>query len=93
MPAIQLQGWGDHVVVVPDGSRAWTCGDGGEIGGYLLTDLLQADRRPADDLRLLGELIAGQQILQGDITGLTSAEWLARWRQWRAKYPNNGRPE
>ncbi len=52
-------------------------------------------REPADglsreDLRLLGEVLSGQRLNEtGTPTGLTTAEWFERWKQFQTAHPDS----
>ncbi|MBC7819488.1 MAG: PD40 domain-containing protein [Planctomycetaceae bacterium] len=42
-----------------------------------------------EDVRLLGEIVSSQRVHEGGAaTSLTSAEWIDRWKQFRAKHPD-----
>ncbi len=63
------------------------------MGGLAWIDLRllsDADNLDLDDLCTMAELAAGQRIHNGDLAGLTSDEWLARWRTFRQRHPHCG---
>jgi hypothetical protein len=43
-----------------------------------------------DDLCTFAELAAGQRVYEGGLAGLTSDEWLSRWRTFRKRHPGDG---
>jgi serine/threonine protein kinase/WD40 repeat protein len=45
-----------------------------------LSDAVEPDSRPTAELVRLGELASGQRIVNGDLAGLTTDEWMSRWR-------------
>ncbi len=48
------------------------------------------DGLPREDLRLLGEVLAGQRLHEtGTPTSLTTEEWLERWNRFHAAHPNS----
>ncbi len=53
-----------------------------------LEDLTDAVQLSIDDLRLLAEVRAGRRIEQGGIIGLTTDEWLERWRLFHQRHPD-----
>ncbi len=92
-PAVLVSsGWGSQLVVAPDESFAVL---GSLTEGKLMTlDLANWVRGddpafPADRLREIAELASGQRIVDGStIVSLTTAEWIERWRSFRA-YPRD----
>lgn len=87
LPAVQTGGYLAVGAILTDEYRAIGAGQSGYVHSFRLLDYLEPDERSTDELRLFGELIAGHQVWQGDTIGLTSAEWLERWRQWRKLHP------
>jgi hypothetical protein len=55
-----------------------------------LADLSAPESLDPDDLCALAELASGQRIQEGDLAGLTSEEWLARWQGFRRRHPGYG---
>jgi hypothetical protein len=86
-PPIRLDGKAFAIEPSSDGLAAVV---GGEMGGLRilrLDDLQLRERWDAGDLCLMGEVLAGQRIHEGgDITNLTSDEWLERWQRYRERF-------
>jgi WD40 repeat protein/tRNA A-37 threonylcarbamoyl transferase component Bud32/peroxiredoxin/ribosomal protein S27E len=79
----------------PDGGRAMVSGFMENTEVLDLRDALTTNGADlaATDLQALGELCAGRAVVGGGDMGLTSTEWLQRWRQFRAKHPHYHRLE
>jgi len=73
-------------VVTPDGSAALVSVRGRPLFALDLRDLYAPDDGPG----ALAELAAGQRVHDGDLAGLTSDEWLARWMAFRQERPGYG---
>jgi eukaryotic-like serine/threonine-protein kinase len=92
MPRLDLKVWdgGKSVGVASGGKRAVA-----SLGytGFLsidLADLSASESVDEDDLCALAELASGQRMQEGDLAGLTSEEWLARWQAFRRWHPGYG---
>ena len=45
-------------------------------------------RFPPEQIQTIAELISGQKVEQGSsVVGLTTAEWIERWRKYRRQDP------
>jgi WD40 repeat protein/tRNA A-37 threonylcarbamoyl transferase component Bud32 len=69
---------------------------GTALESFSLDDLIAPGTPALDDLVIFGELVAGQRTYQADLAGLTTAEWLNRWDDYRHRHPEpwvNGRGE
>ncbi len=89
-PPLALRGIGTHGLLTPDGRRAVVAGNAAHVSVFDLGDLYDSPgpRLSGDDLRVLGELIAGQALHPGGgAVNLTSAEWLDRWQRFRSAHP------
>ncbi len=83
-PPYNIGGSDRRMLVTPDGRHAVVAGfalaitvlDLGELTG-------PGDVRP-DEAVTLGEIVCGQRLFEGALAGLTTAEWMDRWRTWRA---------
>jgi WD40 repeat protein len=62
-----------------DGRHALACVTGDRPYRIDLSDLFEPDPRPIEELIRLAELASGQRVFEGDLSGLTSAEWVARY--------------
>jgi WD40 repeat protein len=80
------------LAVSPDGSQALTSILHGGLYWIDLRPLSASDDLSLEDQRTLAELAAGQRIHDGDLAGLTSEEWLARWRAFRQRCPGYASP-
>jgi hypothetical protein len=72
------------VVLSADGKRALANGNHG-VTAVDLSDLIELDARSTHELVRLAELAAGRRVFDGDLTGMTVEEWLARWRAGPAR--------
>src|SRR5262249_43284127 len=75
------------LAISPDGDRALTAVGLPALAWIDLSPLSASDNQDLDDLCALAEMAAGQRIQDGDLVGLTSDEWLARWRTFRLRHP------
>jgi serine/threonine protein kinase/WD40 repeat protein len=86
MPAVACGGDVWNALVTPDGKRVVA----GGLFRYLLRlpldDLVPGDSLGADDLCLLGEILSGHRLQGGDVVGLTTEQWLKRWRRFRRRH-------
>ena len=79
------------IVVSPDGARGVASTDNKTFLQWLdLADLSAPDEMDVDDLCTFAELTAGQRVYEGELAGLTSDEWLSRWRTFRKRHPGDG---
>jgi WD40 repeat protein len=86
-PPKPLSGWaGRMVLVTPDGCRALVAGCMSATDIFDLRRLQDDTRLDCDALCALGELLSGRRIHGGGTVNLTSAEWLDRWHEFRAKH-------
>lgn len=67
------------VDVTPDGTRAVLGMNGTAVISLDLAARLTPDDRPLEELQRVSELTSGQQITSGNLTRLTTNEWLKRW--------------
>src|SRR5262249_29924082 len=89
-PPLVLGGQGSNIVVTPDSRRA-------VVGTVLVSplsialgDLREAVTLAPDDLCTPGELASGLRVVESDMAGLTTNEWLKRWQQFRGRHPSYG---
>ncbi len=90
-PPLWVFGPAHQALFTPDAHRAVVAGLSPYVYSYALTDLDEppGKRLSEDDLRTLGELVSGQALhAEGGAVNLTSAEWLDRWRHFRAAHPD-----
>jgi WD40 repeat protein len=87
-PPLELPGWGWNALVTPDGRRFVVAGWATDLYVFDLADLYRPADLDVDDLVVLGELLSGLRINEGDVTGLTTGEWLERWRGFRQRHPD-----
>jgi WD40 repeat protein/Flp pilus assembly protein TadD len=80
-------------LVTPDGRYAVLAGPPRALVAWSLEDLRPEKEKPVDDLCLLAEILSGYRLQDGSEVGLTTTDWLERWRAWRAKYPVYGQVE
>jgi WD40 repeat protein len=87
-----------RLAITPDGRRALVSfwGSGRTIGNFRLAvvdleGLLSTFNTATADLALLAELATAQRIELGDLSGLTTDQWLQRWSQLRERNPNLAR--
>jgi len=78
-------------MVTPGGQYAILAGGDQNVLAWSLDDLGTEHEMPVDDLCLLAEVVSGNRLQSGSDSGLTTDAWLARWREWHAKYPDYGR--
>jgi serine/threonine protein kinase/WD40 repeat protein len=86
-------GWCLSLAMTPDGRRALvdfssTPGMGNDLAVVDLEMLLSASTIPTADLALLAELATSRRIELGDLSGLTTDQWLARWALLRERRPD-----
>jgi WD40 repeat protein/serine/threonine protein kinase len=81
------------LAISPDGAGALTSVMGEGLWWIDLSPLSAPDDLDADDLCTLAELTSGQRIHEGDLAGLSSDEWLDRWRAFRERHPEYGSAE
>jgi serine/threonine protein kinase/WD40 repeat protein/tetratricopeptide (TPR) repeat protein len=85
------------VAVTPDGNYAvvgdWAAGGTmSALAVFYLGDLTNAATLDPDDLCVWGEILSGRRVHEGSgVTNLTAEEWLARWRAFRQRHPDQGR--
>jgi len=90
-PPLGAYGMAHSIVVSPDGARALASTDNKTFLQWLdLADLSAPDEQDVDDLCTLAELTAGQRVYEAGLAGLTSDEWLSRWRAFRKRHPGDG---
>jgi hypothetical protein len=78
------------LAISPDGAAALTSIFGGGLAWIDLSLLSPSDSLDLNDLCTLAELTAGQRIHDGDLAGLSSDEWLHRWRAFRQRHLEYG---
>jgi eukaryotic-like serine/threonine-protein kinase len=89
-PPLALGGAGLILAMTPDGSRVACGGFMKELPVFHLADWLAPSPLGQDDLRLWGEIVAGQRIEDGGgVTNLTAEEWLQRWHEFRKRHPGS----
>jgi WD40 repeat protein/Tfp pilus assembly protein PilF/tRNA A-37 threonylcarbamoyl transferase component Bud32 len=76
-----------NALVTPDGSHVAAGGEFRALVLMPLDDLHRDDGLPPEDLCLWGELLSGHRLQGGDVEGLTTQEWLNRWRQFCRRHP------
>jgi serine/threonine protein kinase/WD40 repeat protein/regulator of sirC expression with transglutaminase-like and TPR domain len=89
-PFFELHGDVWNALVTPDGRYAVLAGWARQLVAWSLDDLAPGNDVHVNDLCLLGEVLSGHRLLEGSAVGLTSQEWLDRWRAWRGKRPSYG---
>jgi eukaryotic-like serine/threonine-protein kinase len=84
-----------NACMTPDGSYAVVCGDSRCLYAIDLGDLADRpdpDDPPLEDPVLLGQLLSGRRVVdERDVEGLTTAQWLERWTQFRGRNPEFGK--
>jgi WD40 repeat protein len=80
------------VAVSADGRHGLACLVEGGLFALDLTDLVDPDPRPTDELVRLAELASGQRVLDGDLVGLTANDWLARYRLAPPRFQDTSAP-
>jgi WD40 repeat protein/tRNA A-37 threonylcarbamoyl transferase component Bud32 len=91
-PPFELGGWGWSALVTSDGRHAVVPGWRRVLHVFDLADLARPADLSVDDLCVLGEILSGVRINEGDVTGLTTQEWLERWRGFRQRHPDDWPP-
>jgi WD40 repeat protein/tetratricopeptide (TPR) repeat protein len=79
-----------QLAITPDGRRAWVAVWPG-LAVVDLEALLSPSITPTADLALLAELATAQRIDVGDLSGLTTDQWLERWNRLRERNPGLAR--
>jgi len=92
MPPVTLPASPDGLALAPDGRRGIMNVENNGIYAVDLSDLVDPDPIPSGEWLRLGELASDQRILDGDLVGLTTEEWLARWRVAHPRYPESPTP-
>jgi serine/threonine protein kinase/WD40 repeat protein len=76
-------GWCHSLALTPNGRRAlvgfFSTRTGDDLAVVDLQTLLSPGSTPTADLALLAELATAQRIELGDLSGLTTDQWLRRW--------------
>jgi serine/threonine protein kinase/WD40 repeat protein len=89
------EGWCRTLAMTPDGRRALVSfsptSTGNDLAVVHLETLLSPPSAPTVDLALLAELATAQHIELGDLSGLTTHQWLERWNRLRARNPDLAR--
>jgi Flp pilus assembly protein TadD len=80
-------------LLTPDGRYAVLAGPWRAMVAWNLEDLRPEREMTVDGLCLLAEVLSGCRLQDGSEVGLTSQDWLDRWRALRAQYPEYGRLE
>ena len=92
-PPIPLDGGGLDLALTPDGT-AIVGGFGPSLRVARLGDLSAPTDLDPDDARTWAELISGRRLDEtGEATTLSAAEWLDRWRSFRARHPDSEVPD
>jgi WD40 repeat protein len=89
-PPLVLGGQGSNVVVTPDSRRAVVGTVGVSPLSVALGDLRDEVPLGPDDLCTLGELASGHRVVESDMAGMTTDEWLERWHQFGRRHPGHG---
>lgn len=91
-PRYSIGGVVGNPQVTPDGTCAIVSGMAGIVLALALEDLKPSANWSIVDLVLLGELLSGHQLREGEIelTRLTTPEWLERWRAFHGRHPDFG---
>jgi WD40 repeat protein len=77
--------------VTPDGRHAVVNGSVPFLYALHLGDLAGGKDLPLDDPILIGELLSGYRVVEDrEVEGLTTTDWLARWRTFRQRHPRFG---
>ncbi len=94
-------GWCLSMALTPDGRRALVCFSEAavaesneprfDLAVVDLESILSPTTTPTADLALLAELTTGRQIELGDLSGLTTSQWLERWNLLRERNPGLAR--
>ena len=88
-PSYHLRGSDRRMLITPDGRSAVMGGFAPAISVFDLGDLTGPGGLGPDDAVVLGELISGHRVFKGELAGLTTAEWLDRWRVWSTNHPGH----
>jgi WD40 repeat protein len=92
-PGLGLKGESvNSLAVAGAGRRALAYASPNSLYEIDLSDLFERDSRASSELVRLGELASGQRVVGGDLTGLTTEEWLARWRAGRPRFSDEYPP-
>jgi len=62
-------------------------GPGARLLNFDTGELTAADTINLDDTCTLGELVSSTRLHNGDLAGLTTAEWLERWQEFHRHHP------
>jgi serine/threonine protein kinase/WD40 repeat protein len=88
-------GWCLASAITPDGRRAlvglWSTSTGNDLAVVDLEAVLSPCSTPTADLALLAELATARRIELGDLSGLTTEQWLERWNRLRERNPDLAR--
>lgn len=77
-----------QLVATPDGHSLLRGNFRGQgLRRYGLAELFPRATLPPADALLLAEIDAAAEVLQGGLEPLTAAEWIAKWREFRARQP------
>ncbi len=80
------------MAITPNGRRALVCLWGAKLALVDLAELLSTPAGSTADLELLAELATAQHIDLGDLSGLTTDQWLERWSLLRERSPHLSLP-
>ena len=86
-PPVAMGGRAFNLTVTADGQHAVIAHEGPNLYVLDLAPLYQTPDLTADDLYLLGQIVSGQDVLDGDLNTLTTAQWLERYRQFTQEHP------
>jgi WD40 repeat protein/TPR repeat protein len=90
MPPLRLGSLGTFTLAFTADGRHLV-GSGREPATGLISfdtgELTAADTIDLDDICTLGELVSGTKLYNGDLAGLTTAEWLERWQEFHRHHP------
>jgi eukaryotic-like serine/threonine-protein kinase len=90
MPALNLGGLGTFTLAfTADGRHLVGSGRQPATGltSFDTGELTAADTIDLDDICTLGELVSSTKLYNGDLAGLTTAEWLERWQEFHRHHP------
>jgi WD40 repeat protein/predicted Ser/Thr protein kinase len=82
-----------NALITPDGHYAVLAGSAAALTAVDLSDLRAGEDLDLNDLCVLGEILSGQRLQEGDVEGLTTQDWLGRWRDFRERHPDFGSQE
>src|SRR5262249_7324721 len=93
MPRLEMKAFdgGKSVSAAAGGKRAVASVGWDGLLSIDLADLSAPESLDAEHLCTLAELASGERIYEGDLAGLTSEEWLARWQAFRRRHPGDGK--